>query len=318
MEVNECEVRFQLDSGADVNTIQKKFVRKEQVHKCSKTFRMFNKSSLTPLGETLAEKYKKNTKTGEENKVKFVVVPNSFQSLLGLKTIQQLWLITVNKDRFIDKVEATNTLGDLGEVSLAADPSVKPKILPERKIPIALKDRVKNDLNNLVDRGILVPVTKPTAWVSQMAVVQKPNGKLIICLDPHPLNSALQREHYNLPPFDDVLPNLKNARIFSKLDVQKSFWHIRLDEQSSLLTTMITPYGRYRWARLPFGLNVSSEIFQRKLNEALEGLDGTFTIANDIIIAGQGETEEKSLTRQQVKTAESHRSMRGKKCYPQC
>lgn len=68
-----------------------------------------------------------------------------------------------------------------------------------------------------------------------------------------------------------------------------------MDEQSSLLTTMITPYGRYRWARLPFGLNVSSEIFQRKLNEALEGLDGTFTIANDIIIAGQGETEEKAL-----------------------
>lgn len=60
MEVNECEVRFQLDSGADVNTIQKKFVRKEQVHKCSKTLRMFNKSSLTPLGET--ELSLKNTK----------------------------------------------------------------------------------------------------------------------------------------------------------------------------------------------------------------------------------------------------------------
>lgn len=50
MEINKCDVRFQLDSGADVNTIQKKFVRKEQVRKCSKT--LFNKSSLTPLGET--------------------------------------------------------------------------------------------------------------------------------------------------------------------------------------------------------------------------------------------------------------------------
>lgn len=55
---------------------------------------------------------------------------------------------------------------------------------------------------------------------------------------------------------------------------------------------MITPYGRYRWARLPFG---SSEIFQRKLNEALEGLEGTFTIADDIIIAGQGKTDEEAL-----------------------
>lgn len=128
-----------------------------------------------------------------------------------------------------------------------------------------------------------------------MAVVQKPNGKLRIFLDPQPLNVALQREHFNLPTFDDVLPNLKNARLFSKLDVREAFWHVRLDEQLSLLTTMITPYGRYRWACLPFGLSVSSEIFQRKLNEALEGLEGTFTITDDIIIAGQGKTDKEAL-----------------------
>lgn len=83
--------------------------------------------------------------------------------------------------------------------------------------------------------------------------------------------------------------------MFSKLDVREAFWHVRLDEQSSLLTTMITPYGRYRWVRLRFGLSVSSEIFQRKLNEALEGLEGTFTIADDIIIAGQGKPDEEAL-----------------------
>ena len=55
---------------------------------------------------------------------------------------------------------------------------------------------------------------------------------------------------------------------------------------------MITPYGRCRWARLPLVFNLSNEIFQRKLNEALERLDGTFTLPDDIIIAGQGETEE--------------------------
>ena len=58
---------------------------------------------------------------------------------------------------------------------------------------------------------------------------------------------------------------------------------------------MITPYGRCRWARLPLVFNLSNEIFQRKLNEALERLDGTFTLADDIIIAGQGETEEEAF-----------------------
>lgn len=306
MMVNDCEIRFQLDSGADVNTIQKKYVRKDQVENCSKTLRMFNKSSLKPLGETILSL--KNVKTGEKNEMIFVIVPNSFQSLLGLKTIQKLGLITVNQDQFIAKIESCMDFGDLGEANLTVDPTVKPKVLPCRKSPIALKDRVKADLDKLVERGILIPVTKPTAWVSQMAVVQKPNGKLCICLDPQPLNIAFQREHYNLPTFNDALSNLKNARLFSKLDVREAFWHVRVDEQSNLLTTMITPYGRHRWARLPFGLSVSSEIFKRKLNKALEGLEGTFTIADDIIIAGQGKTDEEAL-RQQHKITESERSL---------
>jgi hypothetical protein len=57
---------------------------------------------------------------------------------------------------------------------------------------------------------------------------------------------------------------------------------------------MITPFGRYRWAQLPFGLKVSSEIFQRKLTEAVGDLNGTFTIADDIIIAGCGQTDEEA------------------------
>ncbi|XP_055997137.1 uncharacterized protein K02A2.6-like [Ostrea edulis] len=252
---------------------------------------MFNKLSLIPHDE--ASLTLKNVKTGEENEIKFIIVPNSFQSLLGLKTIQQLGLVTVNQERFIAKIESSTNLDDLGEVSLMVDPSVKPKILPSRKIPLALKDHVKKDLDQLVDKGILVTVTKPTEWVSQMAVVQKSNGKFRICIDPQPLNVALQSEHYNLPTFDDVLPNLKNARMFSKLNVQEAFWHVRLDGKSSILTTMITPYGRYRWTRLSFGLCVSSEIFQRKLNEDQEGLEGTFTIIDDIIIASQGKLTRK-------------------------
>ena len=74
--------------------------------------------------------------------------------------------------------------------------SVPPKVLPFRKVPIAIQDAVKEELDRLVNKGVLVPVTEPTEWVSQMAVVHKPNGKLRICIDPQPLNAALKREHY--------------------------------------------------------------------------------------------------------------------------
>ena len=138
-----------------------------------------------------------------------------------------------------------------------------------------------------------------------MAVVHKPSGKLRICIDPQPLNAALKREHYKLPVFDDVLPKLNDAKVFSKLDVREAYWHVRLDEESSKLITMITPFGRYRWKRLSFGLKESklSEIFQRKLDEALGGLEGVFSVVDDVVVAGCGQTmEEAQIDNQQELT----------------
>ena len=66
---------------------------------------------------------------------------------------------------------------------------------------------------------------------------------------------------------------------------------------------MITPFGRYRWKRLPFGLEVSGEIFQRKLDEALGGLKGVFSVVDDVVVAGCGQTmEEAQIDNQQKLT----------------
>ena len=248
---------------------------------------------MIPLGETLLPM--RNPRDGTVTKTRFIVVKNGFSNLLGLKTICELGLITFNQDKYIAKVE-TNYLGNLGEFSLCVDPSVKPRALPCRKIPFAIEDQVQKELEHLVDRGILAKVHEPTPWVSQMAVVQKPSGALRICIDPQPLNSALQREHYRLPVLQDILPKLHKARILSKFDVQEAYWHVALDEGASHLTTMITPFGRYRWLRLPFGLKVSSEIFQRRLTEALGDLTQTFCIADDIIVVGQGQNDTEAKT----------------------
>ncbi|CAK8685059.1 unnamed protein product [Clavelina lepadiformis] len=200
-------------------------------------------------------------------------------------------LITVNADSFIANVIHDDViLGDLGTVSLTVDSSVKPRILPCRRIPVALQEKVKQELDKLVASNVISVIDDPTEWVSQMAIVSKPNGKIRICIDPQPLNVALQREHYKLPTLDDILPALKGAKVFSKLDVKHAFWHVKLDDASSRLTTMITPHGRFRWNRLPFGLKVSSEIFQKRLHSALSGLQGVFAVADDVIVIGCGKT----------------------------
>ena len=180
MIINDCEIKFQIDTGAQVNTICQKYVKKEQAQKSNTTLKMWNKTSLKSLGETTLTL--KNPLNEEEHEVNFVIVPNNYECLLGLKTIQKLNLITVNSEKFIGKV--VRDLGDLGAATLKLTPSATPKALPARNIPLAIRDQVKEEINNLVDRGILVPVIEPTEWVNQMAVPRKRNGQIRICLDP--------------------------------------------------------------------------------------------------------------------------------------
>ena len=114
MQVNGCEVRFQLDSGADVNTICQKFVKKSQVKSTSQKLIMWNKSKVTPLGQvTLEILNPKNTQVSEAN---FIVVQNDFSCLLSLNTVQEMGLFTINKENFIAEVSNdTSQLGNLGE-----------------------------------------------------------------------------------------------------------------------------------------------------------------------------------------------------------
>ena len=114
---------------------------------------MCNKTNLKPLGETRLKV--KNPRTSSESEIKFIVVPNGFTNLLGLNTIQELGFITINKECFISQV-STPQLGDLSKATLRIDESVPPKVLPCRKVPIAIQDAVKEELDRLVNKGVLV------------------------------------------------------------------------------------------------------------------------------------------------------------------
>ena len=140
-----------------------------------------------------------------------------------------------------------------------------------------------------------MPVDEPTDWVSNLVTATKESGDLRLCLDPKQLNKALKRGRYPLPIIDDVLPDLSRAKVFTKVDARNGYWHVQLDDESSKLTTLDTPFGRYRWKRLPFGISVASEIFQKRLNQALDRLDGLLTIHDDMVVYGVGDTEEEAM-----------------------
>ena len=112
-------------------------------------------------------------------------------------------------------------------------------------------------------------VLEATDWVSAIVVNKKSNGKIRLCLDPQPLN---KRCHYPIPTIEDVLPDLANAKVFTKLDCKNGYWQVKLDNDSSTLTTFNTPFGCYKWTRMPFGISPAGEIFQQRLDQAIEGL----------------------------------------------
>ena len=109
------------------------------------------------------------------------------------------------------------------------------------------------------------------------------------------MDKALKGSPYPMPMIEEVLSQLSKAKIFSVADAKNGFWQIKLDKPSSYLTTFRTPFGRYCWLRMPFGLATAPEEYQHRQHEVLEELHGIHVIAEDILITGRGETEEEAL-----------------------
>ena len=95
-----------------------------------------------------------------------------------------------------------------GDVHLTVDPTVPPVQMPSRRLPVAMREQVKEELDRLVANGVITPVTELSSWVSALLVVQKPGGQGVrICMDPKFLNAALQRSTHYMQTIDDILPN---------------------------------------------------------------------------------------------------------------
>ena len=179
-----------------------------------------------------------------------------------------------------------------------------PTVHPPRRLPHAIKDELKKELNKMEENNIVEKVTSPTHWVNSLVVIQKPNGKLRFCLDQRDLNNAIMRPHYPMPTLEDALSKMAGVRFFSKLDAQSGYWQIRLTEDSSFLTTFNTPFGRYRFRRLPLGVVNAQDEFKRKMDKIFEWCPGVTPLVDDVIITGSTREEHDSNLRTAQK---SHR-----------
>jgi len=203
----------------------------------------------------------------------FQVLDSDLTPLLSAYSCLKLGLLTLNVeetnsietlegvlDSFPDVFEGLGRLP--GKYHIDIDPEVHPIQHCQRNVPVTMKAELKKKLDELVKMKVITPVDQPTDWISSMVVVRR-NNKLRICLDPKDLNTAIRRPKYPIPNIEDILPKLAKAKVFSVLDAKNGFWQVELDEPSSYLTCFWTPFGRYRWLKMPFGISSAPEEYQR-------------------------------------------------------
>ncbi len=128
-------------------------------------------------------------------------------------------------------------------------------------------DKVKAELDRMQKLGVISKVSEPTEWCCPMVIAPKPNGQIRICVDLTKLNESVKRERYQLPSVDETLSKLAGGRWYSKLDAANGFYQIQLAKESRHLTTFITPFGRFCFNRLPFGISSAPEFYQKKMSE---------------------------------------------------
>ena len=175
-------------------------------------------------------------------------------------------------------------LGYLGMYYITLADTYTPIVNPPRRIPHYLKEPLRQTIDKNMETGVLVKVVQPTDWVSNVVIVEKKDGTFGMCLDPKDLNKAIKREHYSIPTMQDIASEFCGKKIFSTVDLRDGYRQIQLDEESSFLCTFNTPFSRYRFTRMPFGIKSASEVFQKQNEAAFANIPGLHIVADNFII----------------------------------
>ncbi|XP_044574131.1 uncharacterized protein K02A2.6-like [Drosophila ananassae] len=234
---------------------------------------------------------------GSELIASFFVIGKGRQSLLGRETATKLNVLRVGLP--VNHIEGVTSFPKWKGISvkLSIDPHVYPVKQPLRRIPVALQDKVNAKLEEARKLDIIEPVSGPSSWISPVVIAFKENGEIRLCLDMRQANRAIRRENYPLPTFETFMTRLRDAKLFSRLDLKDAYHQLELEESSRQITTFITHRGLFRYKRLMFGINAAPEIFQRRLEGLLAPCSNVMNYIDDIIIFGKNEKEHDEAVR---------------------
>jgi len=156
------------------------------------------------------------------------------------------------------------------------------------KVPFALKDEMKKQLDEMIQRGVITP--SYSEWAAPVVLVKKKSldgtPKYRFSTDFRGLNAVTKIPVYPIPDIKGNLSVMAGSRYFTLLDFQSAYWHIPIHPDDKDNTGFITPFGSFRYERLAYGLAGAPSTFQRIMDVTLMGLKDIYSLVylDDILI----------------------------------
>lgn len=315
-------IDFKLDTGAmanclSINDFSKLKISIKNLTKCNVKLTSYSNNRLPVLG-------KFNLKCQYKNKtclLQFYVINSNTRSLLGLEGCKALNLV-----QKVDSIDRSIKVNNFAEYSNILEPyktlfsglgcisgkchiqlkeNCTPVINPPRKVPLPLLSQLKNALIDLEKNKIIRKVDEPTDWVNSLVIVKKSDNTLRLCLDPTHLNKAIKREHFALPTIEEITSKLGGSAWFSILDANSGFWQICLDDESAKLCTFSTPFGRFCFLRMPYGISLAPEFFHKRFRNIFN-IEGVELYIDDILVYGRTKVEHDKRLLEVLKVAQKN------------
>jgi len=146
----------------------------------------------------------------------------------------------------------------------------KPVQFGPRRLGFSEKEKVRQILDDLLQRNIIRKSV--SEYASPIVLTRKKTGDIRMCVDYRALNKVLARDNYPLPLIDDQLDALRDKRFYSSLDLKDGFYHVAMSPESVKYTSFVTPLGQFEFLRMPFGLKIGPQFFQRFVTEVMSEL----------------------------------------------
>ena len=305
VKLNNVQIKMHVDTGASVTTINEDTYNKlkdsQNVHleKCNMNLTAYTGQRVPVIGQIKLQ-------VGYENQaaqllavvVRGVDKPN----LLGrdwLSTLKlnwhQLFSITTEHENNLNSVLSEHAevfkpgLGTLKnyKAHIYVNHDVQPIYCKARPVPFALKADLEAEYERLEQMGSLFKV-QFSEWAAPVVPIRKPNKSIRVCGDfKVTINKASKLDNYPIPKTEDLLATLGGGVVYSKLDLSNAYQQIELDDESKECVTINTHRGLYRYNRLPYGVSSAPGIFQRTMENVLQGLDYVIVRVDDILLAGK-------------------------------